>query len=660
MKEFRSLLIRLRILPKWTILILDLGICVGSFVSANLLLSNFDIVFINNLDLWHGTLIVLLSSAIFFSNFKTYDGIIRFSETREILRIVYALLLSVVVLLSINIFLKIVFVKTFIPNSSLIVYFFIASFIISAYRIFIKNVYKSGYGVVREEVLIYGGAESASLLLNTIEAITETAYKVVAFLENEERFIGKSVDNIRIIPYQNVETILKSRNVQTFLIAKENADPAIINFLVEKCLERKIKIKNIPSPKTWIHGHLSIDQIKEVKIEDLLGRPPIQLFNKQVNELLKGKRILITGAAGSIGSELAKQVSEMLPETLILCDQLETGLYSVEYNMQQKISKSENLKIVLCDIKDRNAVEQIFIQYAPQIVFHAAAYKHVPMLENHPSEAVRNNILGTMVLSDLSEYYGVERFLFVSTDKAINPSNIMGASKRIAEMYCHALHYGYSNSFQNIFSSKIYHLNDTGANKIKFITTRFGNVLGSNGSVIPRFQQQIDTGGPVTVTHPDVIRYFMTIREACSLVLEAITMGNGGEVFLFDMGEPVKIIDLAEKMIRLAGHEPGKQIDIQITGLRPGEKLYEELLNNTEEVLTTHHQKILISKVREQDNTLFASRLKELIYHATNNDDLAVVKLMKLIVPEYKSNNSVYTMYDSTSLPGENTLPSAL
>lgn len=520
--------------------------------------------------------------------------------------------------------------------------------------------YKSGYGIVREEVLIFGGAENAGLLLNTIETISETAYKVVAFLENDDRFIGKSVDNIRIIPYQNVDVILESRPVQILLIAKENTDPAIVNFLVEKCLERKIKIKNIPSPKTWMHGHLSKEQIKEVKIEDLLGRPPIQLFNKQVNELLKGKRILITGAAGSIGSELAKQVADMLPDTLILCDQLETGLYSIEYDMQQKIPKSDNLKIVLCDIKDRHAVEQIFIQYTPQIVFHAAAYKHVPMLESHPSEAVRNNILGTMVLSELSEYYGVERFLFVSTDKAINPSNIMGASKRIAEMYCHALHYGYSIFFKNNFSSKIYHLNNTGTNKTKFITTRFGNVLGSNGSVIPRFQQQIENGGPVTVTHPEVIRYFMTIREACSLVLEAITMGNGGEVFLFDMGEPVKILDLAEKMIRLAGHEPGKQIDIQFTGLRPGEKLYEELLNKDEEVLKTHHQKILINKVQEQDNALFAVRLKELIHLATNNDDTAVVKLMKLIVPEYKSNNSVYTMYDGTSLPGENSLPSAL
>ncbi|MEO8117233.1 MAG: nucleoside-diphosphate sugar epimerase/dehydratase [Bacteroidota bacterium] len=659
MKDIRSFLIRMRILPKWAIFILDLGICIFSFVIANLLLSNFDIVFINNQDLWHGIWVILISSAIFFSIFKTYDGIIRFSETREILRIVYALLLSVIVLLAFNVVFEIFLIKSFIPNSSLIVYFFIASFSISAYRLLIKNVYKSGYGIAREEVLIFGGAENAGLLRNTIETISETAYKVVAFLEDENRFIGKSVDNIRIMSYNSILSLLDSKPIQTLFIAKENPDPAIVNFLVEKCLEKKVKVKNIPPPKTWMHGHLSKEQIQEVKIEDLLGRPSIQLLNKHVIALLKGKRILITGAAGSIGSELAIQVAEMLPESLILCDQLETGLYSVEYEIQQKFHNKENLKIVLCDIKDRNAVEQIFLQHAPQIVFHAAAYKHVPIMESHPSEAIRNNVMGTMVLSNLSEYYGVERFLFVSTDKAINPSNIMGASKRIAEMYCHALHHGYSNFFESNYVSKIYHLDTTGANKIKFITTRFGNVLGSNGSVIPRFKQQIDNGGPVTVTHPEVIRYFMTIQEACSLVLEAITMGNGGEVFLFDMGEPVKISDLAEKMIRLAGHEPGKQIEIKYTGLRPGEKLYEELLNKAEEVLETHHKKILISKVQTQDYGLFASRLKELMLHAEKNDDAAVVKLMKQIVPEYKSNNSVYTMYDST-LPGENSLPSAL
>ena len=649
----------MRILPKWAIFILDLGICVFSFVIANLLLSNFDIVFINNQDLWHGALVILISSAILFSIFKTYDGIIRYSETREIFRIIYALILSVVVLLALNLLLEVLDTKVFIPNSSRLVYFFIASFSISAYRSLIKNVYKSDYGIAREEVLIFGGAENAGLLRNTIETISETAYKVVAFLHDEERFIGKSVDNIRIMSFQNITSLLESRPIKILFIAQENPDPLITNFLVEKCLEKKIKVKNIPSPKRWMHGHLSKEQIKEVKIEDLLGRPSIQLLNKHVIELLKGKRVLITGAAGSIGSELAKQVAEMAPASLILCDQLETGLYAVEYDMQQKFQNNDILKIVLCDIKDRNAVEQIFIQHAPQIVFHAAAYKHVPMMESHPSEAVRNNVMGTMVLSDLAEYYGVERFLFVSTDKAINPSNIMGASKRIAEMYCHALHYGYSNFFQSNYTSKIYHLDTTGANKIKFITTRFGNVLGSNGSVIPRFKQQIDNGGPVTVTHPEVIRYFMTIPEACSLVLEAITMGNGGEVFLFDMGEPVKIAELAEKMIRLAGHEPGKKIEIKFTGLRPGEKLYEELLNKEEEVLETHHKKILISKVQTQDYELFASRLKELIHHAGKNDDAAVVKLMKQIVPEYKSNNSVYTMYDST-LPGENSLPSAL
>lgn len=646
-------------MPKWAIFILDIGLCIFTFIIANLLLSNFDIVIINNEDLWHGTWIIMIAGAIFFSIFKTYDGIIRFSETREILRIVYALLISVIVLLIGNILLKSFSIKTFIPNSSLIVYFFIAAFSISAYRLLIKNVYKSGYGIDREEVLIFGDAENAGLLRNTIETISETAYRVVAFLDDENRFAGKSVDNIRIMNYKCLASFLETKHIQTLFIAKENPAPSIVNFLVEKCLEKRVKVKNIPSPKTWMNGHLTKEQIKEVRIEDLLGRPSIKLHNQLVLDLMKGKRILITGAAGSIGSELAMQIAEMGPEALILCDQRETGLYDVEYKIQQKFGHSDNLKIVLCNIKDKYAVAKIFMAYAPQIVFHAAAYKHVPLMEHHPSEAVRNNVQGTMVLASLAEYYGVERFLFISTDKAINPTNIMGASKRIAEIFCHALHYGYQHLFQNgPLPSKVYHIHNNQSEKVKFITTRFGNVLGSNGSVIPRFKEQIEKGGPVTVTHPEVIRYFMTISEACSLVLEAVTMGNGGEVFLFDMGEPVKIADLANKMIRLAGFEPEKQIKIQYTGLRPGEKLYEELLNKYEEVLETHHKKILINKVQSHDFVIFASLLKDLLYHAENNEEDEVVKLMKQIIPEYKSNNSVYSMFDS-SHPNENSLPSA-
>ncbi|MDQ6812973.1 MAG: polysaccharide biosynthesis protein, partial [Bacteroidota bacterium] len=395
-----------------------------------------------------------------------------------------------------------------------------------------------------------------------------------------------------------------------------------------------------------IQGHLNINQLRQVQIDELLGRPQISLKNEHVLNMLRNKKVLITGAAGSIGSELARQIADINTYSLIICDQTETGLYELEYELQKKYHLGNSLKVFLGDVKDEKAMNKMFALYMPDIVFHAAAYKHVPMMENHPSEAVRNNVLGTRVLADLAEFYSVERFLFVSTDKAINPTNVMGASKRIAEIYC-----------QSLQSRKIIPVIDEGIiqlaprkTKTKFITTRFGNVLGSNGSVIPRFQEQIAKGGPVTVTHPDIIRYFMTIPEACSLVLEAVTMGNGGEVFLFDMGEPVKILDLAKKMIKLAGLTPAKDIDIKFTGLRPGEKLYEELLNKEEEVIPTHNKKILIAKVIEYDYEKVSVSIDKVINVAVLNKDDEVVKQMKRVVPEFISNNSVYEALDEEIL----------
>jgi len=411
-------------------------------------------------------------------------------------------------------------------------------------------------------------------------------------------------------------------------------------------MQHNVKLMNIPPVERWVHGNLNLSQISDVKIEELLGRPAIELCNDNIASFVSGRNILITGAAGSIGSELARQLAGMAPASLILCDQIETGLHNLEYELQQNYYPGDRLKTFLGDIKDVSSMDQLFHTYRPEIVFHAAAYKHVPVMESHPSEAIRNNVLGTKVLADLSEIYGVERFLFISTDKAINPTNIMGASKRLAEIYCHSLHH--SNSQLLDADPIVYRI--LPFSKTKFITTRFGNVLASNGSVIPRFREQIAKGGPVTVTHPDIIRYFMTIQEACSLVLEAATMGNGGEIFLFDMGEPVKILDLARKMIKLAGYEPDKDIAVKFTGLRPGEKLYEELLNAEEKVIPTHHKKILIAKTQDNSNGNVVSEIIKLIDLANDSRDSEVVQQMKAILPEYISNNSVHQLYDNTFL----------
>ncbi len=482
----------------------------------------------------------------------------------------------------------------------------------------------------------------------TIEQTSNNRYKIVAFIDDNENLVGKTIDNVKIYSFSQVKNVIKSWQIKMLFFAKQDFDLNKKNQIVDYCLEHNIKVMNIPPMKEWIHGQLNINQLKEVKIDELLGRPQISLSNDQMMNMLRNKRILITGASGSIGSELARQIASFHPASLIVCDQTETGLYELEYELQKKFHLGNSLKVYLGDVKDENSMNNLFGQFLPNVVFHAAAYKHVPMMENHPSEAIRNNVLGTKTLADLSEFYGVERFLLISTDKAINPTNVMGASKRIAEIYCQALQ---SRKMQPIIDEGIIQLTPK-TSRTKFITTRFGNVLGSNGSVIPRFQEQIAKGGPVTVTHPDIIRYFMTIPEACSLVLEAVTMGNGGEVFLFDMGEPIKILNLAKKMIRLAGSTPGREIDIKFTGLRPGEKLFEELLNKEEEVIPTHNKKILIAKVMEYDFEKISKSIERVIEIANKNSDEDVVKQMKRIVPEYISNNSIYeSMDDETFLP---------
>ncbi|HVX50172.1 MAG TPA: nucleoside-diphosphate sugar epimerase/dehydratase [Chitinophagaceae bacterium] len=642
--EFRRFLLQNRIAPKWLIFFLDLIICISSISLANLVLRNFNIVQTDVSSFTNDIAIIGIISSIFFFVFKTYDGIIRFSEFHESVRSIFSVFFTFIVILLINLATKLSGHTPIIANSALVVFFFVASFLISGYRILVKTLYKaSSTDSDAINVIIYGAELSGSLLHKMIYSISNSKYRVVAFVDDDEKLAGKTIDNIRIHSYRNLSSIIEAMHVEYLFFTRLNIDIHIKNKVVDECLEHHVKVMNIPPVKTWMHGQLNLSQFQGVRIEELLGRPAIQLRNTAVTNFLREKRVLITGAAGSIGSELARQVAFMNPEALIVNDLVETGLHDLEYELQQKYNIGNRLKVFLGDVKDKNAMEQLFQTYEPNIVFHAAAYKHVPVMENHPSEAIRNNVLGTKVVADMSVKHNVERFLLVSTDKAINPTNVMGASKRIAEIYCASLHN--KEYYQAKEDDGVYTLPVSRA-KTKFITTRFGNVLASNGSVIPRFEEQINNGGPVTVTHPEIIRYFMTIAEACSLVLEAITIGNGGEVLLFDMGEPVKILDLAKKMIRLKGFEPGKDIEIIFTGLRPGEKLFEELLNKEEEVMPTPNKKIVIAKTMEQDYKKISLEINTLLEIAADFNDTDVVRQMKRIVPEYISNNSVYELFD--------------
>jgi len=457
----------------------------------------------------------------------------------------------------------------------------------------------------------------------TIEKDIRLTYKIVGFIDDNKKMSGTRLEGVTIFSTSDLEKIIKEEGVNTVIIAIQQPDEENRKRVVEICLENQVKVQKVPSPKSWINGEFSAKQIAKVRIEDLLGRKPIVLDEKKISTELTGKTILVTGAAGSIGSGLVRQIANYEPEKIILLDQAESPLYDFQ---QELLSSFNHLKfeVVIGDIRSYERMERLYDYARPQYVFHAAAYKHVPLMESNPSEAVLTNVKGTRNLVDLSIKYNVSKFVMVSTDKAVNPTNVMGASKRIAEIYAQAA-------------------NEQGITR--FVTTRFGNVLGSNGSVIPLFQKQIENGGPVTVTDERVTRFFMTIPEACQLVLEAGTMGEGGEIFVFDMGESVKIIDLARKMIQLSGLEVGKDIEIRVTGLRPGEKLYEELLAEEENTIPTHHPKILKAKVRKENENMILE-INSLVEMFESQQNERIVSKMKEIVPEFVSNNSDYEKLD--------------
>jgi FlaA1/EpsC-like NDP-sugar epimerase len=482
----------------------------------------------------------------------------------------------------------------------------------------------------KKSVVIFGAADTGVATQRVLENHGGNNIQFVAFIDDDKKKSNKNLNGIPVIRFDEFVKIATLQPIDELIIASFTIPTKRKNELVDFCLDHDIKVLSVPPYSKWAEGKFNSNQLQSIKIEDLLERDPIVINNNQIRSQIKGKRVLVTGAAGSIGSEIVRQLIPYAPEMIIMCDQAETPLHNIELELQERGTRV-NCVSFLADITNEKRIEGLFESFQPHYVYHAAAYKHVPMMELCPTEAVRNNVIGTKIVSDLAVKYNAERFVMISTDKAVNPTNVMGASKRMAEIYVQGL-----STEKNITT--------------KFITTRFGNVLGSNGSVINRFKEQIEKGGPLTVTHPNITRYFMTIPEACQLVLEAGSMGNGGEIFVFDMGQPVVIADLAKKMIRLYGMIPNIDINITYSGLRPGEKLYEELLNDAENTLATYHDKILISKVREVQLASIIESFNDLRLLVTSaskvSNEMELVGKMKELVPEFISNNSIFERLD--------------
>jgi FlaA1/EpsC-like NDP-sugar epimerase len=604
-----------------------MGICLFSLVLAYLVRFNFSIpqTEIDAFPLVFGIVLGIRAISFYFS--KTYQGIVKYTSSKDSQRIFIVLSIGSIAFVLVNVITYHFINKTYpVPFSIIIIDYMATTFLMISLRIMFKALYQELTNPNKEKrsVIIFGAGESGIITKRTLDRDAGTKYKVLGFIDDDKKKQGKKLEGVSIFGIDKLDELLKNNDVSNLIISVQNLSPAKKQQIVDICLNNNTKVLNVPPVSNWINGELSFKQIKKVQIEELLERDAIQLDKENIKQQFAGKTILITGAAGSIGSEIVRQVIKFNPKKIVLLDQAESPLYEMEMELHDK-HKQQQYEIVMGDIRNKERMENVFKTFQPEIVFHAAAYKHVPMMENNPSESILTNVLGSKNLADLSVQYKVEKFVMVSTDKAVNPTNVMGASKRIAEIYTQSL---------NTKSTT------------KFITTRFGNVLGSNGSVIPRFRQQIEAGGPITITHPDITRFFMTIPEACQLVLEAGAMGKGGEIFIFDMGDSVKIIDLAKKMIKLSGLVLDKDISIVFTGLRPGEKLYEELLANEENTIPTHHKQILIAKVKEYDFDATANSINELIGLFTKQNNQAIVKKMKELVPEFKSNNSVYEKLD--------------
>lgn len=628
----KRILKKLDIVPSPFILLLDAcGVYVAA-IGVMLIRSGFSILAnpkFSVTDYVTIPLIILSVYLIFFLIFRIPRIIVRYTNTKDVFNILFSCIASTCTLVLINLVTYLLQHKYFIPNSVIVMQFAITTLLLIFYRLTFKMLYlrMANPDKFKRSIVIVGAGEAGLITKHALDRDAQSKYNVAAFFDEDKNKVSKKIEDIPILDLQDLSDYLSKNSISFLIISIQNFPAGKKNAITEIALQYNVKVLVVPPVTKWINGELSFKQIKKVKIEDLLERGQIVLDTELITRELYDKTILITGAAGSIGSEIVRQVMKYQYKKLILIDNAETPVFFL-YNECSSYNGLKNIEIEIVNVRDRIKIEEIISKEKPDIIYHAAAYKHVPMMEENAGAAIKTNVEGTKILADLAVKYGVQKFVMVSTDKAVNPTNVMGASKRIAEIYVQSLN----------FKQPV----------TKFITTRFGNVLGTNGSVIPVFKQQIEDGGPVTVTHPDITRYFMTIMEACQLVINAGAMGNGGEIFIFDMGKSVKIYDLAVKMIKLSGLTLGKDIQIVFTGLRPGEKLYEELLANKENTMETPNAKIMIAKVRTYEYDVVAAQIDELIA-LKDQDAFTIVKKMKDIVPEYISKNSAFEMLNHHS-----------
>jgi FlaA1/EpsC-like NDP-sugar epimerase len=613
---------------KWLVLLADLGIVIFTLFLAYIIRYNFRLSF-EVFVVLKQVPFVLLAAAISFIMVGSHKGVVRYTGYRDVTNIIIGVNILATILLVVNYLSQKFDFYTYLIISGSIIYIHLLLNILFliGFKFFIKSLYRSIVSdfEIKSRVLIFGAGNSGMITYDALISDAKSNIEVIGFIDEDDRKIGKKINLLNVYsPKQITNEFIEKNDINEVIISIQSIDATHLLDITSHLFDLHLKVKIVPPVKQWIDGDLSVGQIKDVKIEDLLGREPINITNPELKAEYENEVILVSGAAGSIGSEISRKIMQYNCKQLILIDISESCLYDLQQEFIQKGIK--NFIAIVADVRDINRMDNLFDLYKPKIIFHAAAYKHVPLMENNPYEAVKINICGTKNMANLSVKHSIHKFVLISTDKAVNPSNVMGATKRVAELYVNCL---------------------KGKGQTKFITTRFGNVLGSSGSVFPLFKKQIEAGGPITLTHKDISRFFMTIPEACQLVLEASTMGNGGEIFVFDMGKSVKIFDLAKNMIALSGLRYPEDINIKIIGLRPGEKIYEELLADGENTTLTYNEKIMIAKAKPFNIDAIESKIINLCAISSKTQNLEIVSLIKDILPEYISNNSNFEVLDN-------------